>query len=80
MTKKKKKKKIKFVNRHRIPLKETRMFTPAVEREMYKLMLRDIPRAFPYPMERASYLSSLIRELTDQIEANVKEDVNSKGK
>ena len=69
----KKKKKIKFKNRHRIPLKERLMFSHRVEIEMRRQMERDITRAFPDPIERAQYISSLIKELTNQIENNQKD-------
>ena len=53
--------------RHEIPLKESRTFNHRVEIEMRKEMERSITKAFPNPRERASYISSLIKELTREI-------------
>ncbi len=61
------KKKIKFVSRHSISLKETRMFSHRVEKEMREEMERGITKAYPNPIDRAHYIADCIRALDKEI-------------
>ena len=74
------KKKKKFVNRHRIPLKERMVYTSKVENEMLDQMRRSIFEAFPDKKQRAFYISNLIKGLEDEIQLNKNLDNIEKAK